>query len=535
MENFSRMVAVLFLMLASGFVVNAQIAPNSAEELMEYFERNHASLDPIEGVYDVYVERRGMYRRQLINAESTSMTAMIYRDLYGDYKLYANDHVTIKRIGNTPMYSYNVFWARTNTTESKRFVLRESMLFEVEYAVPERQLRYDFGINYQLGLSVHFASSFVKTYPSPEVYKKRGRQSAELEEAQARKWSGTGFALEGGYIVTNYHVVEDARSIYILGIRGDFSRRYSTLIVATDRKNDLALLKISDPSFGGFGTIPYSVKTSVADVGEEVFVLGYPLISTMGDEIKLTTGVVSARTGFMGDVTLYQISAPIQPGNSGGPLFDAQGNLVGIVNAKHKSAENVGYAIKTSYLKNLVESTTSAPILPNNNVIGTLPLTSKVKTLKNFVFMITCSDEDEVASVDQHKRSHGVRAGRDADVIVSYPVFSLTTAERLKIKSVRLTDAHTAIEVICSSQEDGPNHGQWYNIDRETYISIGGKKYKMTKAVGVKTAPDKTYFNHAGEEVTFTLYFPPIPKSTTKINLVESADSSWKFYGIELK
>lgn len=66
----------------------------------------------------------------------------------------------------------------------------------------------------------------------------------------------------------------------------------------------------------------------------------------MGDEIKLTTGVISSKTGFQGDVSLYQISAPIQPGNSGGPLFDNKGNLIGIVNAKHKGAENVGYAIK---------------------------------------------------------------------------------------------------------------------------------------------------------------------------------------------
>ena len=111
----------------------------------------------------------------------------------------------------------------------------------------------------------------------------------------------------------------------------------------------------------------------------------------MGDEIKLTTGIISSKTGFQGDVALYQISAPIQPGNSGGPLFDRKGNLIGIVNAKHKDAENVGYAIKTSYLKNLIESSTSTSILPNNNQVVGQPLTEKVKKLENYVFMITCS------------------------------------------------------------------------------------------------------------------------------------------------
>ena len=174
-------------------------------------------------------------------------------------------------------------------------------------------------------------------------------------------------------------------------IKGDFTPKYNAIIIATDKYNDLALLQISDNNFKGFGSIPYNVKTSVSDVGEDVFVLGYPLTSTMGDEIKLTTGVISSKTGFQGDVSLYQISAPIQPGNSGGPLFDNKGNLIGIVNAKHKDAENVGYAIKTSYLKNLIESSISNSILPNNNQIAGQPLTGKVKNLKNYVFMIICS------------------------------------------------------------------------------------------------------------------------------------------------
>ena len=141
-------------------------------------------------------------------------------------------------------------------------------------------------------------------------------------------------------------------------------------------------------------SIPYSIKTSTTDVGEEIFVLGYPLTSTMGDEIKLTTGVVSSKTGFQGNVSMYQISAPIQPGNSGGPLFDSKGNVIGIVSAKHQGAENVGYAVKTSYLRGLIESATSADILPHNNKMSTLNLTSKVKAAKNFVYYITCSSKD---------------------------------------------------------------------------------------------------------------------------------------------
>jgi S1-C subfamily serine protease len=69
----------------------------------------------------------------------------------------------------------------------------------------------------------------------------------------------------------------------------------------------------------------------------------------MGQEIKLTTGIISSNSGSLGDTALFQISAPIQPGNSGGPLFDNYGNLIGVIGAKHKNADNVGYVIKFIY------------------------------------------------------------------------------------------------------------------------------------------------------------------------------------------
>ena len=264
-------------------------------------------------------------------------------------------------------------------------------------------------------------------------------------------------------------------------------------------------------------------------MGEEVFVLGYPLTSTMGDEIKLTTGVISSKTGFQGDVSLYQISAPIQPGNSGGPLFDNKGNLIGVVSAKHKGAENVGYAIKTSYLKNLVESSTSTSILPNNNQVVGQPLTGKVKRLKNYVFMITCSNvsSSSTNSVSSPSFSTSVRT-------IENPTVSRTTAERAKIKRVILAKDYTAIE-ITSNNQSGNSYYQWCNIDRNTYILVNGTRYTLTRTDGIQIAPEKTYFSYAGQSITFTLYFPPISDMTTSIDLIESVDSEWKFYGIKIR
>ncbi|MDE7463050.1 MAG: serine protease [Muribaculaceae bacterium] len=226
-------------------------------------------------------------------------------------------------------------------------------------------------------------TQFLKMYPTSS--------ESVTGTSEGEEWTGSGFALKNGYIVTNYHVIDGAKRIKINGVNGDFNTSYNAMVVGFDKINDLALLKISDSSFTGFGSIPYSISSNTSDVGEEIFVLGYPLTSTMGEEIKLTTGIISSKTGFQGDVALYQISAPIQPGNSGGPLFDKKGNVIGIVSAKHEGAENVGYAIKTMYLRNLVESCASASIIPATNTVSSLPLTGKVKSEKNFVFYIECS------------------------------------------------------------------------------------------------------------------------------------------------
>jgi S1-C subfamily serine protease len=108
----------------------------------------------------------------------------------------------------------------------------------------------------------------------------------------------------------------------------------------------------------------------------------------MGDEIKLTNGIISSKSGFQGDITTYQMTAPIQPGNSGGPMFDNKGNLVGIVNAKHRGAENASYAVKSSYLLTLIDQLPSTPTLQTVNQLTAKPLTEQVKIAKRFTYII---------------------------------------------------------------------------------------------------------------------------------------------------
>lgn len=201
--------------------------------------------------------------------------------------------------------------------------------------------------------------------------------------------SGTGFAIsENGYVITNQHVIDGANNVTIRGIKGNFSKTYTAEIIIEDKNNDLAILRVIDPSFTTLGTPPYKFLNTLSDVGTSVYALGYPLRATMGDEVKLTNGIISSKTGFQGDITSYQISVPVQPGNSGGPLLDSDGNVIGIITAKHIGAENASYAVKSNYLFNLMQVMNTMPQLPKYNSISDKTLSDQVKCVREFVYII---------------------------------------------------------------------------------------------------------------------------------------------------
>lgn len=207
--------------------------------------------------------------------------------------------------------------------------------------------------------------------------------------SQGAMSSGTGFALtSSGLIVTNNHVIENANKINVRGINGNFDEVYNAKLIISDKNNDLAIIQIDDNNFNTLGKIPYIIKSNPASQGENIFVLGYPLRASMGNEIKLTNGIVSSKTGYQGDLTSYQISAPVQPGNSGGPIFDNDGNLIGIINAKHTGAENVSYAVKVSYLVNLIETLEPKPKIQSVSSLKGKTLSQQVELAKKYVYII---------------------------------------------------------------------------------------------------------------------------------------------------
>lgn len=208
----------------------------------------------------------------------------------------------------------------------------------------------------------------------------------------AWKGNGTGFFIDkNGYLATNYHVVKDANNIEIEFVKNGVKKNFNAKVIQTDKQNDLAIIKITDDSFVSFNKLPYNFKTNISDVGSNVFALGYPMaLTVMGTEIKFTDGKISSKTGYQGDITTYQTTTPIQPGNSGGPLFDYDGNIIGINSAilRPDVADNVSYSIKSNYLKNLVDVLDYKVSLPNDRTISTKTLTEKIKILSDYVVLI---------------------------------------------------------------------------------------------------------------------------------------------------
>jgi TPR repeat protein len=170
--------------------------------------------------------------------------------------------------------------------------------------------------------------------------------------------TGTGFFISSdGYLISNHHVVEGANQVRVVTSAGLISAK----VVKMDAANDLALLKAE----GRFAALPVAASRGVK-LGGTVATVGFPNIGLQGFAPKLAKGEIAALSGAGDDARYFQISVPVQPGNSGGALVDERGNVVGVVSAKLSASaalaasgalpENVNYAVKSSYLLSFLES-----------------------------------------------------------------------------------------------------------------------------------------------------------------------------------
>jgi serine protease Do len=199
-------------------------------------------------------------------------------------------------------------------------------------------------------------------------------------------FKGTGFAIStNGLIVTDYHVVKDADSVYVQSVDG---KSYKAKVIHVESTSDVAILQVTDTSFKSLAPLPYSFKKAEADMGENVFTLGFPT-----DALVLGPGFLTANSGYRGDSTSYQMSIPLNPGNSGGPLLDNKGNVIGIVDAKQTNLAGTTFALKADYLlkaiQNIPSDSLNKPLnLNTRNVLANLSRPQQIKKLQNYVFMI---------------------------------------------------------------------------------------------------------------------------------------------------
>lgn len=359
------------------------------------------------------------------------------------------------------------------------------------------------------------------------------------QQQQPSSWSGSGIAIGTKLIATNHHVVDGATNLAIYF--PDTDKEYRAEVVTVDETHDLAVVKVVDSSFNGFNNIKYGFKSEVEDVGMGVFVLGYPLVQSMGTEIKLTTGVVSSRSGFQGDQSQYQISAPVQPGNSGGPLFNDNGELIGIVSAKHTEAENVSYGVKLSHLKTLA-SNVEGVNLNRSSQISNLSLSEKCKSVIPCTVMVLANNDRSSQPQQQSPRqsySSGASSEREYSAgSRSYPIrINNPRVERsndpdARIYGIEMTDRFIAIHM---SIRNTSNDAYRYYVLESIYLSDSksGKKYALVNTENCAVAPQQTVIN-PGQTQEFTLYFEPVLANTTSVDIIEPHNDGWKFYGVEL-
>lgn len=200
---------------------------------------------------------------------------------------------------------------------------------------------------------------------------------------------GTGFALTSdGYIITNHHVVEGGYEFYVHFDSSLGLQPYRAELVTTDSVHDLAILRINDADFTTLGDIPYCISNENIRAGEDIFYLGYPQASYIGNDIKYAVGNVSAVNGLAR--YNFMMSVDVDSGSSGSPVFNADGDVVGIVRSilnEDVSRLTASYAIKMPFLYRLIEQLPSPISLPENK-IKELSQPDKIEAITPYIFRI---------------------------------------------------------------------------------------------------------------------------------------------------
>jgi serine protease Do len=189
-----------------------------------------------------------------------------------------------------------------------------------------------------------------------------------------------------GLLVTNAHVVRNAKGAIVTNHEG---AEFAANIVFNDPAHDIAILKIEDKDFKSMKAVPYSFRKKQMDIAEPIFTLGYP-----DNKFVYGEGYMSALTGHDGDTINCQIAVAANPGNSGGPVFNKNGEVIGMLSTRETQSEGVVYAIRTKYiLQALNELKNSAPEFATTKInfdskVKGMDKVQQVKRFEDYVYML---------------------------------------------------------------------------------------------------------------------------------------------------
>lgn len=204
----------------------------------------------------------------------------------------------------------------------------------------------------------------------------------------AATFRATGFLIDAAnnYIVTNAHVVNQAKKqLVVENTRGD---QFNAEAVHVDAKRDIAIIRIKDNTFKKLPAIPYTIRKTNADLGEQVFMLGYPKA-----EVVYGEGYVSAKNGYQMDTIYCQLNTAANEGSSGSPVINKKGELIGILTSSERNAQGVVYAIKSANIHRAVEeakkkeANAGIKIISGSGLKG-LDRESQIKKMEDYVFMV---------------------------------------------------------------------------------------------------------------------------------------------------
>ncbi len=199
------------------------------------------------------------------------------------------------------------------------------------------------------------------------------------------RYNGTGFLIDGkGLMITNAHVVKRSVNIYVQNNKGE---KFKAIVLKQDPARDVAIIKIVDDRFKPVASLPYGIRKTASDIAEPIFTLAF------NDKMVYGEGYLSAKTGFNGDTLSFQISVPANPGNSGGPVFNRNGEIIGILSAKDVGVEGAVFAVQSKYIFLALDSLRKNQLyekvkVSQKSTLSGLDQTVQVKKIEDYIFMV---------------------------------------------------------------------------------------------------------------------------------------------------